>query len=527
MDKNRFDGFTRQLAHRENRRQALKTLFAGGLGTAAAVVASRESKAAKPGATDCCPQSAPILCGLTCTAIENDEQNCGSCGHQCAAGETCVAGACVGTITPCKRARDCPGTDTECQTRTCTNSVCGTSYSASGSPCPGGICDGSGACVECVVAGTCPGADTDCQTRTCIAGICGMSFATDGTPASNQTVGDCKANVCDGAGNVIIITDNTDSPASSECSTGICTNGQPGFQHAAPGTLCSGGLCDGNGGCVDCLVAGDCPGSDTECRSRTCDNGVCGTSNVSNGTPTPSQTPGDCQKNVCDGSGNFVSVADDTDTPASSECSTGICSNGRPGSENVAQGTACIGGICDGNGSCVECVSASTCPGTDTDCQFRTCNGGTCGMGFATSGTGCPTGFCDGSGACVECITAANCIEPPQAEAVCSDDHVCEYTCVLGFADCNGLSSDGCETFLSGDSNNCGACGNVCELPHTNLTLCGGGVCQVLACELGFQNCDGNHATGCETNVFDDSANCGTCGNVCGGSTRCRLGSCA
>src|SRR6188472_1527564 len=67
VDKNRFDGFTRQLAKRENRRQALKTLFAGGAGTAAAMIVGKETEAAKPGgSTACCPADHPALCGLTC-----------------------------------------------------------------------------------------------------------------------------------------------------------------------------------------------------------------------------------------------------------------------------------------------------------------------------------------------------------------------------------------------------------------------------------------------------------------------------
>ena len=95
MDKNRFDGFTRQLAKRENRRQALKTLFAGGAGTAAALMIGKETEAAKPPSTsvDCCPASAPRLCGLTCTAVATDPNNCGACGVTCGPGQTCVNGA--------------------------------------------------------------------------------------------------------------------------------------------------------------------------------------------------------------------------------------------------------------------------------------------------------------------------------------------------------------------------------------------------------------------------------------------------
>src|SRR5439155_9097540 len=57
--------------------------------------------------------------------------------------------------------------------------------------------------------------------------------------------------------------------------------------------------------------------------------------------------------------------------------------------------------ICDGSGNCVECISASNCPGADDACSTRTCNGGVCGRSFSSAGTSCGEGkTCDGTGAC-------------------------------------------------------------------------------------------------------------------------------
>jgi hypothetical protein len=39
----------------------------------------------------------------------------------------------------------------------------------------------------------------------------------------------------------------------------------------------------------------------------------------------------------------------------------------------------------------------------------------------------------------------------------------CERTCTLGWGDCNGNRSDGCETHIAADPKNCGACGRVCD----------------------------------------------------------------
>ena len=50
-------------------------------------------------------------------------------------------------------------------------------------------------------------------------------------------------------------------------------------------------LCDeGSGDCVECLVANDCPGTDTECAFRTCNMGVCGVGFTPAGTQLGTQT---------------------------------------------------------------------------------------------------------------------------------------------------------------------------------------------------------------------------------------------
>ena len=65
-------------------------------------------------------------------------------------------------------------------------------------------------------------------------------------------------------------------------------------------------------------------------------------------------------------------------------------------------GTTCAGSnVCDASGACVQCLTASTCPGTDDGCAVRTCSAGTCGMAYAPNGTSCGTDLeCDGNGAC-------------------------------------------------------------------------------------------------------------------------------
>jgi hypothetical protein len=394
-------------------------------------------------------------------------------GTACAQGGGSVCdgnGNCVG----CVDASTCPGVDDECQTRTCTNGTCGFSYTASGTavssqtpgdckknvcdgagnvvsqdddgdvpddsnPCTNDlcnagvpshtpvasgtscgaslVCNGAGTCVGCNTGTDCPGQDTECHTRTCNAGNCGVSFTASGTPVSSQTPGDCKKNVCDGAGNVVSVADNTDVPADdgNQCTGEVCNAGVPAHPPKPLDTPCSqggGSFCNATGSCVACNTASECPGSDTDCHTRTCTAGSCGVSNTPAGTPTSAQTPGDCQKNVCDGSGNVVSVADNTDVPADdgNQCTGEVCNAGVPAHPARPLDTPCSqggGSFCNATGTCVQCNTASECPGSDTDCHTRTCSGaGACGVSNTPAGTptsaqtpgDCQKNVCDGAG---------------------------------------------------------------------------------------------------------------------------------
>jgi hypothetical protein len=58
-----------------------------------------------------------------------------------------------------------------------------------------------------------------------------------------------------------------------------------------------GGDEDGAGG-VDCTSPEECPGSDDECKRRTCELGVCGIDFAVLGAP--------CDEGACDGNGHCV-----------------------------------------------------------------------------------------------------------------------------------------------------------------------------------------------------------------------------
>ncbi len=96
--------------------------------------------------------------------------------------------------------------------------------------------------------------------------------------------------------------------------------------------------------------------------------------------------------------------------------------------------------------------------------------------------------------------------------------------CDDGFADCNEISADGCETALN-TVTDCGACGVTCSTPNGSST-CERGQCALLACDVGFGDCDADPNNGCET-ALNTLSNCGVCGAECSGdSVSCASGTC-
>jgi hypothetical protein len=94
--------------------------------------------------------------------------------------------------------------------------------------------------------------------------------------------------------------------------------------------------------------------------------------------------------------------------------------------------------------------------------------------------------------------------------------------------DCNGVASDGCEVQTSASPMACGACNSPCSNNHVTSVLCTAGSC-TSPCAAGYADCNGDlRADGCETPVSGDVANCGACGKVCGGTAGrgCTNGAC-
>jgi hypothetical protein len=131
------------------------------------------------GGSACCGAA---VCGTSCTNLNGDTSNCGSCGNVCAAGQLCASGVCTACPSVCAGACTDLGSDAaNCGT-------CGHACGASAS------CD-NGACVPCAMA--CSGACVDLSSDNANCGSCGTACA-PGASCGNGVCTACSM-LCAGA----------------------------------------------------------------------------------------------------------------------------------------------------------------------------------------------------------------------------------------------------------------------------------------------------------------------------------------
>jgi serine/threonine protein kinase len=147
-----------------------------------------------------------------------------------------------------------------------------------------------------------------------------------------------------------------------------------------------------------------------------------------------------------------------------------------------------------------------------------------CGPGFKRCGSDCVSidrpDFGCGGDSCQSCRVF-------NATARCNQHHECDSAvCYQSFDDCDGESRNGCETDLRIDPDHCGSCDRKCPaLPHAERGC--GDSCTIWRCAVGFGDCNGVVSDGCEASTQNDATNCGRCGLACGAGQKCRHGECA
>jgi len=83
-------------------------------------------------------------------------------------------------------------------------------------------------------------------------------------------------------------------------------------------------------------------------------------------------------------------------------------------------------------------------------------------------------------------------------ESTCVEGPTYETPCQPGYANCDGNPANGCEVNLTEDEAHCGTCGTSCQGQGNAAGVCVAGTCGI-ACPVGSYDCDGSPANGCES----------------------------
>ncbi|MFO0652611.1 MAG: hypothetical protein U0326_40725 [Polyangiales bacterium] len=501
----------------------------------------------------------------------------------CHAAGTCspATGLCSNPVAPNGTACSLSGSSAVCTNGTCRILTC-----ASGSAnCDGDVSNGCEtstttltSCGGCGLACAAPAhAAASCATGTC-AFTCDVGWA----DANGARADGCELDIttdanCGAPGNACVSdTSGTSSCVSGGCSTMACPSGRANCNTAiADGCEVSLGADAVNCGacgraCVVDHATAAC--AEGECVVGTCDAGYADCNGrAADGCETTPST----DVNHCGACGHACSLAHASEVCATGACAVGACDDGW---------ADCNGNAADGcetdltaPSSCGACGNACSLPHSTPACASGACAVATCDAGFAdcdsaaagcetdlstvsncgACGNACASGLnstpvCGASGCAIICGQGfADCdhrattgceVDATRDRAncgacgnACGADEICDagactqVTCAGATADCNHLATDLCEVTTDTDVNNCGACGHVCSFANAPAE-CVGGACGFAVCNVGYGDCDGAQANGCEVDLHNDAAHCGGCGTVCAFANAagvCHDGACA
>ena len=388
----------------------------------------------------------------------------------------------------------------------------------------------------------------------------GILAGTGGGTSTGTGTGGQGGSACSESGSCSMDADCPSLPGG--CVSAKCVGSCCAIQNAPSGTSCdsSGGkVCDGNGSCIGCLVAADCPDPGTSCATAVCSNGSCGTTLADKGT-----TCADHGGTVCDGNGSCtaehcadgVKDADESAVDCGGSCpgcTVGqTCTTGADCADQVCSGTpatcqmsTCTDGVKNGaetdkdcGGSCPKCTVKQGCS-VDGDCDTANCkdgkcapkkNGDTCSADGDCDSAHCVAGMCCDTGcsgtcqACTKALTGA-------ADGTCSNIQAgkpapagqCTASTCKNDGMCDGAGA--CEQVKAGTT--CDD-GNAC----TKTDVCMGGACvgtNPVTCAASDQ-CHGagtcDKTTGaCSNPALADGTTCSD-GNACTTGDTCQAGAC-
>ncbi len=284
-------------------------------------------------------------------------------------------------------------------------------------------------------------------------------------------------------------------------------------------------------GCADpSCAACDLPNAVSNCAA----NGQCGVESCNPGFNDCDSDPSDgCEVNTDNDPHNCGSCGHDCFTPGDTTnwvcnqgtCEVSNCPTGK-GDCNKDSKDGCEVTLTSDPKNCAFC--GNDCSGTvqhaGATCANGTCGYSSCNLGWANcdgdATNGCEQDVATDPTNCGGCNKVCNSTNGQPACIL----GLCTIACNPGYGDCKNGPSDGCETNLGNDTAHCGKCNIACSNQH-GTTSCSSGTCNP-QCSSGYADCDGNKANGCETNTNTSNSNCGGCGTNCTGGRTCQTGTC-
>jgi hypothetical protein len=312
------------------------------------------------------------------------------------------------------------------------------------------------------------------------------------------------------------------------------------------GTCTSGSkVCpDPISGKLACLAT---PSPDTGCRTSSCDpcsipngtaacdaQGACAVGQCSSGFADCNNDASDgCESNLnsdprhCGACGtNCLTTQGPNSVCKSGTCATSSCAPPTADCDNDTSNGCEVDTSTDPN-NCAFCTNVCNLAHASSTCSASNCVVTSCTAPYAncdsTDSNGCETNVQTDVNNCGSCGNA--CTQASNSVAACGLGQ-CTNLCLGGYADCDSNMTNGCETSVATDPENCGLCGYNCSPLYVQAAACVQGDCNYTHCAAGHGDCDGNPSNGCETNLASDSKNCGSCGNTCPNGANCTASVC-
>ncbi len=291
---------------------------------------------------------------------------------------------------------------------------------------------------------------------------------------------------------------NEDCPQGKICKNNSCSN----CVDITDDSLCGTGKICINNSCID----GDCH-QDTDCFAGICINNKCCADCCREKKDCPEEKI--CKQQKCSECTDFIEDL---------SCGLGyICEDKKCIKGNCHPSVGCLFGKICVNYNC--CDPGPTCCNEDKNCKSNmTCTSahaceckqlfGDCNNNYDD---GCETNLSNDKNNCGVCNQKCSL---PNADPECISGQCKIKNCKPGFNNCDNKDNNGCESDPEKDKLNCGDCGVVCSADNATVK-CENSKCVIASCNAGFADCNNDYTDGCETDVYNQDNNCGDCKKIC------------